>query len=98
MTFDIFSCLRSSLNLNKEWRARDADWTGVPHQPSETGTKSSQNKALVTAKGGAYVGREEGVSKGAEWRETSNAKVRPALYQRHADVLKGREALQDEGF
>lgn len=39
-----------------------------PHQPSETGTKSSQNKALVTAKGGAYVGREEGVSKGAEWR------------------------------
>ena len=53
----MFSCLRSSLNLNKEWRARDADWARVPHQPSETGTKSSQNKAVVTAKGGTYVGR-----------------------------------------
>lgn len=64
----MFSCLGSSLNLNKEWRARDVDWAGVPHQPSETGTKSSQNKAVVTTKGGVHVGRGEGVSKGAEWR------------------------------
>lgn len=92
----MFSCLRSSLNLNKEWRARDVDWAGVPHQPSETGTKSSQNKAVVTAKGGVYVGSGEAVSKGAEWRGTSNTKGRPALYQLCADVLKCKDALQDE--
>lgn len=98
LTFDMFSCLRSSLNLNKEWRARDADWARVPHQHSETGTKSSQIKAVVTAKGGVYVGRGEGASKGVEWRGTSNGKGRPSLYQLCADVLKGKEALQDEAL
>lgn len=52
-----------------------------PHQPSETGTKSSQNKAVVTAKGGVHVGKGRGNLKGQEWRGTSNAKGRPALYQ-----------------
>lgn len=92
----MFSCLGSSLNLNKEWRARDVDWAGVPHQPSETGTKSSQNKAVVTTKGGVHVGRGGGSLKGSRMEGTSNAKGRPALYQLCADVLKGRDALQDE--
>lgn len=98
LTFDMFSCLRSSLNLNKERRARAANWARVPHQPSETGTTSSQNKAVVTATGGVCVGRGEAASKGVEWRGTSNARGRPSLYQLCADVLKGKEALQDEAL
>lgn len=51
---------------------------------------------MVTAQGGVYVGRGEGASRGVEWRRTSNAKGRSSLYQLCADVLKGKEALQDE--
>lgn len=34
-----------------------ADLSRGPHQASESGTKSHQNKAGVTAKGGVFVGR-----------------------------------------
>ena len=88
------SRLRSSLSLNQEWRAGGADLARGPHQASETETESSQNKA--TAKGGVYVGRGEGVSKGAGWRVASDAKGRHSLCHLCVDMLKAKEALQDE--
>lgn len=57
--FHISSHLRKR-NLSQEWTPDYADLGRGPHQASEPGTKSCQNKAVVTAKGGAYVGRGRG--------------------------------------
>lgn len=65
--FFLFPCLGGMNGSTAGLEA--ADLSRGPHQASEAGTKSRQNKAGVTAKGDVFVG----VSKEAGWSVASDS-------------------------